>query len=510
MTSAIGPARTAGVLLHPTSLPGPFGIGDLGPTAYEWVDVLAAAKQSWWQILPLGPTGYADSPYQCFSAFAGNPYLLSPELLVRDGLLTPDDLDPPDFPAGYVDYGPVIDYKKRLIARAFETFQARGAPELRRELAAFCGESAAWLDDFALFMALKDAHGGEAWETWETELIRRDPAALRDARRRLGAGVARHKLAQFLFYRQWRALKAHANGKGIKLIGDAPIFVSADSADVWANPTLFKLDEDRRPTVVAGVPPDYFNPEKGQLWGNPHYDWAAMRADGYSWWVARMKATLAQVDLVRLDHFRGFEAAWEVPAGSESAKGGQWVEGPGEDLLGALDEALGGLPLIAEDLGLITPGVEALRREFDLPGMRILQFAFSGPDNRFLPHHYEHNTVVYSGTHDNDTTAGWWEQLPGHEREFLRRYAPWAGHDIAWDLVRMAWSSVAGLAVAPLQDLLSLPTAARMNTPGTSSDNWKWRFQTGQVTEGLVGRLAELTWLYSRNPGAEMPRPVSG
>jgi 4-alpha-glucanotransferase len=509
VTSAIGPARGAGVLLHPTSLPGLYGIGDLGPIAYEWVDVLAAAKQSWWQILPLGPTGFGDSPYQCFSAFAGNPYLLSPELLARDGLLEPVDYTHHGFPDDHVEYGPVIQFKQHVLTRAWENFQARGGAELRKELAAFCGESAWWLDDFALFMALKDAHGGGSWQTWPEPLLMREPEALREARRTYGAGVARHKLGQFLFFRQWRALKAHANGKGVRLIGDAPIFVATDSADVWANPGLFQLDEHRRPAVVAGVPPDYFS-ATGQLWGNPHYNWEAMRADGYAWWIARMRATLAQVDLVRLDHFRGFEAHWEIPAGSLTAQTGHWVKGPGADLLTALELALGGLPLIAEDLGVITPEVDALRRRFGLPGMRILQFAFSGPDNRFLPHHYEPNTVVYSGTHDNDTTVGWFAEMPGYEREFLRRYAPWAGHEIAWDLIRMAWSSVAQLAVAPLQDLLSLPTSGRMNFPGKPANNWRWRFVKGQVHEGVMGRLADLTWLCSRDPGAVPPRAVSG
>jgi 4-alpha-glucanotransferase len=493
----VKPARSAGILLHPTSLPGPFGIGDLGPIAHEWIDVLANAGQRWWQILPLGPTGYGDSPYQCFSAFAGNPYLLSPELMQRDGLLKQADLGSVNFPATEVDYGAVIKFKLSLLRRAWESFRAGAAPALREPFDQFSIRQSTWLDDFALFMALKDAHEGGPWDQWSDDLILRKPAALDQARRRLATGISQHKFGQFLFFRQLAALREHAKQRGIRLIGDVPIFVSIDSADVWANPELFQLDARRQPTVVAGVPPDYFS-ATGQLWGNPHYDWAVLKRTGYAWWVARLRATLDQVDLVRLDHFRGFEASWEIPAGQPTAEVGRWVKGPGADLLTALRNALGGLPLIAEDLGVITPEVEALRDQFRLPGMRILQFAFSGPDNRFLPHRYEHNTVAYTGTHDNDTTVGWYSNLPGHEREYLHRYAPWAGGEIAWDLMRMAWSSVADYAIAPLQDLLSLPTESRMNYPGRPADNWRWRFTGDQLTGQVLDRLGDLTWVYGR------------
>jgi 4-alpha-glucanotransferase len=489
--------RSAGILLHPTSLPGPFGIGDIGPVAYDWIDVLAHAGQTWWQILPLGPTGYGDSPYQCFSAFAGNPYLLSPELLQRDGLLRPIDLAGVHFPADHVDYGAIIPFKRSLLRRAWDAYQGGAAPTLRPLFDEFNARQATWLDDYALFMALKDAHEGAAWLSWSQDLILRKPAALEQARRRLASGVGLHRFGQFLFFRQHAALREHARQRGVRLIGDVPIFVSADSADVWANPHLFQLDEDRQPRVEAGVPPDYFSPT-GQLWGNPHYDWEASRRTRYSWWVARLRATLEQVDLVRLDHFRGFEAAWEIPAGAETAESGHWAPGPGAGLLNALRSALGGLPLIAEDLGLITPEVEALREQFHLPGMRILQFAFSGPDNRFLPHNHDRNTVVYTGTHDNDTTVGWYETLPGNERDFLHRYAPGVGHETHWDLIRMAWSSVANYAITPLQDILGLPTEARMNYPGRPAGNWGWRFVSGQVTPGHMDRLADLTWLYLR------------
>jgi len=497
VTTTTKSARSAGVLLHPTSLPGPYGIGDLGPVAFEWIDVLASAGQTWWQILPLGPTGYGDSPYQCFSAFAGNPNLISPEVLARDGLIKAADLPTTHFPADHVDYGPVIQFKQTLLTRAWENFQASGARPLRSAFDAFCSRQASWLDDYSLFMALKEAHEGAGWHAWPADLVLRKPAALEKARRNLTGSIGRQKFGQFLFTRQWTDLKRHAHERGIKLIGDVPIFVSIDSADVWANPDLFQLDEERKPTVVAGVPPDYFS-ATGQLWGNPHYNWAEMKKSGYAWWIARMKATLAQVDLVRLDHFRGFEASWEIPAENTTAEIGRWVPGPGADLLHALRNGLDGLPLIAEDLGVITPQVEALRDEFHLPGMRILQFAFSGPDNRFLPHHYDRNTVVYTGTHDNDTTVGWYAESSDHERWFLHRYLPSVGKDIAWELLQVAWASVANYAIVPLQDLLSLPTQARMNFPGRPAGNWGWRFTTGQVTPAMIGRLGDLTGLYSR------------
>jgi 4-alpha-glucanotransferase len=491
--------RTAGVLLHPTSLPGPYGIGDVGPIAYEWVDVLAAAGQTWWQILPLGPTGYGDSPYQCFSAFAGNPYLLSPEMLRRDGLLGPLDVLTPRFAAGRVDYGSVIPFKQALLRRAWENFQASATPALRTAFEEYCGREASWLDDFSLFMALKDSYEGKSWHDWHPDLILRKPAALEKARRQLGDGMGRHRLGQFLFSRQWAALKQYAHEKKVKLIGDAPIFVSIDSSDVWANPALFKLDEERKPSVVAGVPPDYFS-ATGQLWGNPHYDWAAMKKTGYAWWIARFKKTLEQVDLVRLDHFRGFEASWEIPAGNETAEVGEWVPGPGAELLNALKKGLHGLPIIAEDLGVITPPVDALRRSFGLPGMLIMQFAFSGPDNRFLPHHHERNMMVYPGTHDNDTSVGWYEAAPDYEKQFMHRYlACDGGNEVAWTLIRLAWQSVAAYALVSLQDLLSLPTTSRMNYPGRPSGNWQWRFTTGEVTPELVARLGETSALYCRH-----------
>ncbi len=499
MTAPVGISanRSSGILLHPTSLPGPFGIGDLGPAARAWLDTLAAAKQKWWQILPLGPTGYGDSPYQAFSAFAGNPYLISPQILREEGLVDAADIER-RFQAERVDYGPVIEFKNRLTARAWENFQAGRAAWMWPFFEQFLAENFGWLDDFALFMALKDAHAGRAWHDWPQELRLREPAALERARRELGHVIGLNQFRQFLFARQWRALKQDANERGIRIIGDVPIFVASDSADVWASPHLFWLDDRRRPTVVAGVPPDYFS-ATGQLWGNPLYDWTALKRTGYAWWIARLRETLKQVDLIRLDHFRGFEAYWEVAAGRPTAEIGRWVPGPGADLLSTLREALGQLPLIAEDLGVITPAVEALRDQFGLPGMRILQFAFSdGAANAYLPHNFVRNTVVYTGTHDNDTTRGWFESLPESERDPVRRYLARDGNDIVWDLIRLAWSSVADCAIVPLQDVLDLGTEARMNLPGRAAGNWTWRFTESMLTAALLERLRELTTLYGR------------
>jgi 4-alpha-glucanotransferase len=492
------PKRAGGILLHPTSLPGPYGIGDLGKEAYHWIDALARARQTWWQVLPLGPTGFGDSPYQCFSAFAGNVYLLSPDALVHDGLIRAADVPAADFPPEYVDYGPVIQFKINLLRRVWENFQGGAGHGLRHAFDEFCAAQASWLEEFALFMALKAAHHGANWQTWPRDLVRRQGDAIARARQHLGGPIGMYKFGQFLFFRQWWALKRYANEKGIKLIGDVPIFVASDSADVWANPQLFQLDKDRHPRVVAGVPPDYFS-ATGQLWGNPLYDWEANKRTGYAWWIARLRAALQQVDLVRLDHFRGFEAYWEVPAGLPNAIKGHWIKGPGKDLFHALRESLGGLPLIAEDLGLITPEVEKLRDELHLPGMRILQFAFGGaPEDRFLPHNYERHTVVYTGTHDNDTTWGWYRTLSDKERDFLRRYLARDGSDIAWDLIRLAWSSVADLALTPLQDVLNLGTDARMNFPGRAAGNWNWRFTPDMLNHHVMDRLTGLTYLYGR------------
>jgi 4-alpha-glucanotransferase len=498
-TSSISNTRSAGILLHPTSLPGPFGVGDFGPAAYAWIDSLARAGQKWWQVLPLGPTGFGDSPYQSLSAFAGNTNLLSPEAMVHDGLLDQADLSNVESPADRANYDEAMRLKTRLLAKAWSNFKAGRGGGLRAGYDAFCGRHHAdWLDDFALFRALKELHVGKSWQEWPLELVCREPAALEAMRSKLADEIDRHRFGQFLFAHQWKYVKDYANGKRIRLIGDVPIFVASDSADVWANPDLFYLDSRRRPTVVAGVPPDYFS-ATGQLWGNPLYRWDQSRRTGHAWWIARFRATLRQVDVVRIDHFRGFESYWEIPAGSQTAQAGKWVRGPGGEFFEVVRKALGGLPLLAEDLGLITPEVEALRNQFQLPGMRVLQFAF-GDDarNPYLPHNYGRNTVVYTGTHDNDTTAGWFAACPEKEKVSLNRYLPGIGTSPARDLMRLAWASVADYAIAPLQDLLGLGAAARMNTPGRPAGNWGWRMKPNQMTDADIQWLGELTTIYGR------------
>lgn len=500
--------RSAGILLHPTSLPGRFGIGDLGPDAVRWLDWLAGAGQTLWQILPLGPTGFGDSPYQCFSAFAGNPLLVSPDGLRADGLLEASDLEAAAHESPRVDFGAVIPRKLALLDAAHARFAGGSGPgALHAAYDAYCAEQSAWLDDFALFMAIKEAQGGHAWTAWPRPLARREPGAIAGARRSLAAPIDAQRFRQFVFDRQWSALRDHARERGIRVLGDVPIFVAHDSADVWSHPEWFDLRGDGTPRVVAGVPPDYFS-ETGQLWGNPLYRWDAMRASGFSWWCARLRRALANADLVRLDHFRGFVAHWEVPAGDATAAGGRWVEAPGRALFDALRGALGGLPLVAEDLGVITPEVDALREAFDLPGMRVLQFAFGAEGTSpYLPHLYTQHTVCYTGTHDNDTTRGWYEHgATERERDHARRYLGRDGREIVWDLIRLGMSSVAHTFVAPLQDVLDLSSEARMNQPAHAAGNWAWRFHWTQLGGDVQPRLRELTDLYGRGPAARMPR----
>ena len=503
--------RAAGILLHPTSLPGRYGIGDLGPEAHHWVGWLERSGCRLWQMLPLGPTGYGDSPYQSFSAFAGNPLLISPDVLLEDGLLTTEELEPvPVFPEERIDFGAVIEWKGALLARLTDAFASRASAAVREAYAAFGEAQAGWLDDYAVFMALKRAHAGAPWTEWGAELRRRDPEALEVARREQAVEIEGQRVRQFLFFRQWAALSDAAHAAGIQVVGDIPIFVAHDSADVWSHPGLFYLDDVGMPTVVAGVPPDYFSPT-GQRWGNPLYRWPEMRADDYAWWLKRLKAVLSLVDIVRLDHFRGFEAYWEVPASATTAEIGRWVPGPGRGFLSAIRSALGDLPIIAEDLGLITPGVVELRDSFGLPGMKILQFAFSGdPEHEFLPHNYPVQCVVYTGTHDNDTVVGWYASAPEDSRDFCRRYLGRDGTDIAADLLRAAWGSVAQWALAPLQDVLGLGTEARMNYPSREHGNWGWRVRADQLTGDLADNLAGLSGVYGRantklagHPGSE-------
>jgi 4-alpha-glucanotransferase len=490
--------RSAGILLHPTSLPGPFGVGDLGPVAYWWVETLASMKLSWWQILPLGPTGPGDSPYQSYSAFAGGIKLLSPELLERDGLVSATFWQGCHFPDSFVDYPTVAPFKTALLREAWNNFQAGKGIALRNEFAVYCERERSWLDDYALFAALRHSLDKPLQE-WPYDLLRREATSLATAAEQLANEVQMVKFGQFLFDRQWMALRQFATERGVRILGDVPIFVAPDSADVWAHPDQFLLDANFHPTVVAGVPPDYFSAD-GQHWGNPLYDWGRMEAMDYSWWVARMTRQLSQVDLIRLDHFRGFVQAWHIPAGETTARNGQWVDGPGVKLFNRLRQALGGLPIIAEDLGLITPDVVALREELGLPGMRVLQFALNGPDDLHWPHNYEPNTVCYTGTHDNETVNGWFGRLAEHDRRYLGLTLGKYIEDPAWDLIRYAWSSVAVLAVTPFQDVLGLGNEARMNTPGVAAGNWRWRFRLDQFRHDLIGRMAEFTTLYNRVP----------
>ena len=491
--------RTSGIILHPTSLASPYGIGDLGPQARRWLDFLSESGCGVWQILPLGPTGFGDSPYQCFSAFAGNPYLISPEELLSANLLRDEDLSGmPQFPTQQVDYGAIIPWKLTLLDRAYLRFEESDTPILRKAYSRFQEEQISWLDDFALFMALKEYHGGAPWTTWAAPLRRRETAALDEARHDLSLSIQRQIFRQFIFFQQWHHLHEYARDLGIQIIGDIPIFVAHDCAEVWAHPELFYLQEDGQPEFVAGVPPDYFSPT-GQLWGNPLYRWEIHHKNGYQWWLQRLRAVLALVDVVRLDHFRGFAGYWEVPGGSETAEKGRWVVGPGKDFFDILEKGLGGLPIIAEDLGVITPDVVALREAYKLPGMKILQFAFAGgPTDPFLPHRYPVNCVVYTGTHDNDTVLGWYQRVPEEEKHFYRLYLHRDGSDVSWDMIRASWASVARLAIAPLQDFLILDNQARMNFPGKPSGNWTWRMPADCLTADLTERIREINFLYNR------------
>ncbi len=505
--------RASGVLLHVTSLPSPYGIGDVGPGALAWVDRLHEAGQGWWQPLPLGPTGYGNSPYQSLSSFAGNELLISPELLIEDEMLQPSDCEGRAFPATDVDYGAVNEFKHRLLERAWTRFGGGARPDLKAAFEQFARDQAHWLDDYALFRALKSRHDDACYLEWPTELVQRAPTALARARRELASQMDRVRFAQFLLFRQAQCLKQHARARGVRLIGDLPFFVAPDSSDVWANPELFLLDDQRRPRVVAGVPPDYFSAD-GQLWGNPVYDWDALRRTGYRWCIDRLRALLAHVDAIRLDHFRAFAAAWHVPAGAPTARSGRWVRGPGAAFFKMVQTELGALPFIAEDLGLITPYVEALRDRFQMPGTRVLQFAFDGEsDNPYLPDNYVANTVVYTGTHDNATTRGWFEELPQDERQRLWKYLKRPGGEsgeVAPALMRLAWSSVAALAMAPFQDVLNLGNEARMNVPGRAEGNWRWRCTREMLSAPAFEWLRDLTNTSKRSSARPRRSPPSG
>lgn len=487
--------RASGLLLHVTSLPSQYGIGDLGQSAFEWIDRLHDAGQLWWQALPLGPTGYGNSPYQAMSSFAGNAMLVSPGSLISDGLLKPTDC-PDHFPSGVVDYDSVIPFKDRLLQIAWSNFQGGARNDLRPAFEEFCARQEHWLEDYALFRALKAKFNGAYYLEWPAELVQRNNDGLNRARRELASEVDQVRFAQFLLFRQAEQLKLHAHSRGVSLIGDLPFFVSPDSSDVWANPELFLLDERRHPRFVAGVPPDYFSAQ-GQLWGNPVYNWDALRATGYRWSIDRLKALLSHVDAIRLDHFRGFAAAWHVPVGSPTAQSGQWVQGPGASFFEAVRNELGTLPFIAEDLGVITPDVVALRDQFRLPGTRVLQFAFDGhSDNPYLPENFVPNTVVYTGTHDNAPTREWYQELPDYQRQnfwnYLRR-APGTSDEATPALMELAWSSKATLAIAPLQDLFNLGAESRMNVPGRADGNWRWRTSENELSDPAFEWLQKLT-----------------
>jgi 4-alpha-glucanotransferase len=503
--------RSSGILLHPTSLDGPFGIGDLGPEAHRFVDFLAEAGQTLWQVLPLGPTGYGDSPYQCFSTLAGNPLLLSPQKLHEQGLLEAGELSEARRSAtGQVDFAGVIPEKMALLERAARRFLASGSGADRQAFESFCTGNAAWLEDFALFMALKQVHGSGVWTAWDRPARARETAALDRWRERLAEPIAVHRFLQFTFFRQWGELREHTRARGIQVMGDVPIYAAHDSADVWANPQYFELDGDGNPTAVAGVPPDYFS-ATGQLWGNPLYRWDALEADGYSWWLERFRRVLEMVDLVRLDHFRGFEAYWEVPASARTAEHGRWVKGPGAALFQAALDRLGELPLIAENLGVITPEVEAIRLRFGFPGMSILQFAFGNDPQApsFQPHNFPREMVAYTGTHDCDTVVGWWtSEAQGdstrsadeirRERDHAGRYLNTGGSEVHWAFIRALEASVADTVLIPLQDVLGLGRKARMNRPATLGGNWRWRCRQEMLTSQIAQRLRELMELYGR------------
>lgn len=497
--------RAAGVLLHPTSFPGPYGIGTLDAHAGRFLDFLARAGLRYWQVCPLGATGYGNSPYQSFSAFAGNPYLIDPAPLLAAGLLQPAELSKlASLPADRVDFGGIWQLKWPVLLAAAERFQAKPVALPYGDFAEFCAAQAHWLDDYAFFLALKDHHAGRPWWEWSAELRNFERATKSPLLRTLAAKIFAHQFLQYLFFGQWRQLRARAAKLGIQIVGDVPIFVALDSADAWANPDLFLLDPaTRRPTFVAGVPPDYFSAD-GQLWGNPLYDWPGHQRTGYDWWRRRMAATFDLCDVVRIDHFRGFESYWAVPAGSPNARKGSWEQGPGLEFFAAMRAAFPQAKIIAEDLGVLTPEVMALREATGLPGMAIYQFAFGGDaKNLYLPHNHTQNSVLYPGTHDNDTTRGWYAAADEKTRDHVRRYFRVSGTEISWDFVRAAYASPCRLAIFALQDLLNLDSSARFNTPGLPDGNWEWRYRPEQLEDlerNTAPYLRQLGELYGRLP----------
>ncbi|MBN2089874.1 4-alpha-glucanotransferase [candidate division KSB1 bacterium] len=491
-------SRSSGILLHISSLPGDDGIGTIGRVAYRWVDFLNEAGIKYWQILPLNPTGYGNSPYQGLSAFAGNPLFIDLPELVREGLLTESDLKFPRFPLQKIDFQKVLAWKPSILRCAFDRFLSGKQNKLNQQYEQFVEANASWLQDFAVFMAMRETYKHISWSSWPDALRRREPEALRSFEKNNFKQIDYHKFLQFLFFWQWERLKSYANNKGIQLIGDIPIFMGFDCVDVWANPQLFQLDNNLEPFAVAGVPPDFFS-DTGQLWGNPLYDWAAHQQDNYRWWTARVRETLKTVDLIRLDHFRGFAGYYRIPADSETAEKGEWIPGPGEEFFDRLLTQIGDLPFIAEDLGVITADVIALREKYGFPGMRLLQFAFwKNGDHEFLPHNYPDNCVVYTGTHDNDTTVGWFKKAPQHERNFCASYLGGHTADIAHEMIRTIWRTNARLAIAPMQDFLRLGGWARMNLPSTTAGNWSWRMKPNALTPRLVKWIKKINITFNR------------
>ena len=530
--------RSSGVLVHPTSFPSPYGIGDLGEGCYKFIDFLDKAGQTLWQVLPLGPTSFGDSPYQSFSSFAGNILLISPEVLIKKGLLSEDIRYsiPSDFSDTSISYGEVIKYKTGLYKKAFENFKNLENKEIKAKFKKFCDDNKSWLDDYALFVSLKDYfidkrkneyesqefkdfckktegrvnsdlqkdyYYGAVWSTWGDDLVKRKPSELKKWEEKLSDNVLYYKFLQFEFFEQWFEAKKYANDKGISIIGDIPIFVAYDSADVWANPKNYYMDSDGLPTVVAGVPPDYFS-ATGQLWGNPLYNWSVHKSNGYKWWISRIESVLSMVDIIRIDHFRGFESFWEVPFGEETAINGKWVKGPNVSLFNAIKKKLGNLPIIAEDLGIITDEVRDLRDNLGFPGMKVLQFAFDeSKNNEHLPHNYDKNCVAYTGTHDNDTAVGWYTKASESEKDKARRYMNVSGDDIAWNLIRLAMSSTAVFSIFPLQDIMGLGDFARMNTPSVAEGNWQWRYTDDMLKNEYAEGLLYFTELFARKTSDE-------
>ena len=496
--------RSAGILLHPTSLPGKYGIGDLGDDAFKFVDFLEKAGQKLWQVFPLGPTGYGDSPYQCFSAFAGNPNLVSPDKLKEDGLLNDNDLkDIPEHNPVQIDYGQIIEYKKSILKKAFINFKVN-LKKFEKDFHKFCNENEDWLNDFAFFMAAKVAHGGVVWRDWDKGLVLREKESLIKWTEKLSDDIFYQKFVQYKFFKQWTAVREYANSKGIKIIGDMPIFIAYDSVDLWANKELFTVNKEGKLETVAGVPPDYFS-ETGQLWGNPLYRWKEMEKDDFLWWRKRFANLFKMIDIVRIDHFRGFEAFWEIPGDAETAINGRWVKAPGDKLFKSLKKHLGDVAILAEDLGIITPEVEKLRDDFNFPGMKILQFAFgTDMETKFLPHNYIPNCVVLTGAHDNDTTRAFFEKAKEDKNsdifEHFQKYLNYYGDDIVYELIRLAYASVANIVIVPMQDILNLGGEARMNFPSTLGGNWMWRFTQNQISDDLHLKYYGLAQLYERPP----------